>query len=195
MRLTPELQSAIDTAAVLHKDQARKGTDLPYIVHPFSVMIILSEYTDDENILIASLLHDVLEDVPGYSRSDMERDFGPQVTATVDQVSENKDPNIPPDKKSTWLERKQKYLSRLEHDSPEALMVCAADKIHNLRTLIADYHQLGESIWQNFNATPRQKLDYYGQVLEVLKRRLDNPIIAELTSVFQEAQETLFPKP
>lgn len=89
----------IERAAELHKNQFRKGdSNIPYISHPYSVAFILAQYTNDENVIVASLLHDVLEDVPGYYRADMITEFGEVVTSYVEEVSEQKDPNIPTDK-------------------------------------------------------------------------------------------------
>ena len=170
MKLTPKIQQAINSASYLHSGQARKGDDsLPYISHPFSVAWILSNYTDDEDIIVSGLLHDVLEDVKDYYYPDMVRDFGERVAQIVKGVSEDKDPNIESDNKATWEERKTKYLNGLEHDSEESLMVCAADKIHNLQSMIDDYQEKGEGLWEIFNSSKEKKFWFYGEVLNFLK--------------------------
>ena len=133
MKLSSNIQKAINLASRLHFGQVRKGDlNLPFISHPFAVAWILSNYTDDEDVVIAGLLHDSLEDVPDYYFQDLVRDCGEKVARLVKGVSEDKNPNIEEDGASTWLERKQKYLNTLEEDSDEALLICAADKIHNL---------------------------------------------------------------
>jgi len=189
---TPTIQKAINTASRLHAGQVRKGSgDLPYISHPFSVAWILSQYTDDEDVIVAGLLHDILEDVKDYRYNDMARDFGERVTKIVQEVSEDKDPNIESDEKATWKERKSKYLQGLEHDSVEALMVCAADKIHNIQSMIDDHAVQGESFWEKFNAPNDEKSWFYGEVGRILENRLKNPIVKELLVKVSELQKVI----
>ncbi len=189
---TPTIQKAINIASRLHAGQIRKGSgDLPYISHPFSVAWILSEYTDDEDVIVAGLLHDILEDVKNYRFDDMVRDFGERVAQIVKGVSEDKDPNIVSDEKATWKERKSKYLQGLEHDSTEALMVCAADKIHNLQSMIDDYEVQGDSFWEKFNAPNDEKLWFYSEVGRILENRLKNPIVKDLMVKISEFQKII----
>lgn len=137
MKLTTKIQKAINVAAQLHLGQVRKSEDrLPYIVHPFAVAWILSDYTKDEEVIMAALLHDVLEDVEGYYFADLVRDFGEKVAAIVKGVSEEKDPIDHVGSASTWLVRKNGYLLNLETAPIESLLVSAADKINNLHTMI-----------------------------------------------------------
>ena len=180
-RLTEKLQKAINTASRLHVGQVRKGdNDLPYISHPFSVAWILRDYTVDENTIIAGLLHDVLEDVAGYRYQELEKDFGEEVASLVKELSEDKDPNVQGDDKATWEYRKKRYLQGLKRHSEKALMVCAADKIHNLQTMIGAYKEQGEALWGKFNAPSDKKLWFYEEVLKVLKERgLDDRIVKD----------------
>jgi (p)ppGpp synthase/HD superfamily hydrolase len=188
MILTPKIQKAINFVAEKHFNQKRKGIELPYVVHPYSVAIILSNHTDDEDVIVAGLLHDILEDVKGYSEEDMKQEFGERITKIVKEVSEDKDPNVSEDDKATWGPRKDKYLANLENDSQEALLVCAADKIHNLHSMIDSYDILGDKLWDSFNASKEQKIEYYGKILEVLKSRLKSDIIKELQDVYLEVK-------
>ena len=95
MEITPKIQKAINMASQLHIGQTRKGgPDLPFIVHPFSVAWILANYTDNEDIIVAGLLHDVLEDVRGYKFDNLKNDFGEKIAKIVKEVSEDKDPDI-----------------------------------------------------------------------------------------------------
>jgi len=181
MKLTRNIQRAINLASKLHLGQTRKGDhDLPYISHPFSVAWILSEFTNDEDVVIAGLLHDVLEDVKGYDFANLAHDFGDNIANIVKGVSEDKDPNIEIDEKATWEERKRKYLNNLENDSSEALMVCAADKIHNLRSMAESYKEQGEALWERFNSPADKKFWFYEEVYNIIEKRLDNKIVAEL---------------
>ena len=189
MNLTPKIQKAIIGASVLYKGQKRKGDGLPYIIHPYSVAFILSNYTDDEDVIVAGLLHDVLEDVPEYTKEDLKNDFGKRVCKIVQEVSEDKDPNDSQEKeKISWQERKEKYIANLKTDSQEALLVSCADKIHNLQAMLAAYKNQGEMLWKNFNA-PKEKISwYYGEVLEVMKDKLKNEIVGELTETYEKAK-------
>ena len=184
MKLTPKIQKAINLAADKHLGQKRKGIELPYIVHPYSVAFILNDYTENEDIIVAGLLHDVLEDVKGYSYEDLEKDFGKSVAKIVKEVSEDKDPNVEYYEKATWEERKAGYLANLENDSEEALMITAADKIHNLQSMLNDYDTFGKSLWEKFNASKERKMWFYGEVVKVIKKRLKNDIVKELEDIY-----------
>ncbi len=192
MKLSPKIQKAINLASRLHEGQVRKGDlHLPYISHPFAVAWILNSYTDDEDVIIAGLLHDVLEDVKNYYYGDLLKSFGERVAKIVKEVSEDKNPNEESDEVATWLERKNKYLIALENDCDEALLVCAADKIHNLQSMIEAYQVKGEALWDNFNAPKDKKLWLYEEILKILKQRLQNPIVAELEAVYAQAEKIL----
>lgn len=184
MQLTNKIQKALDLAIRLHAGQTRK-TDktTPYSTHVVAVAWILSEYTNDEDIIVAGLLHDVLEDVPRdkYNEKQMRADFGDKVTEIVKGVSEDKDASITKEEeKATWLERKQKYLENLKTHSQGSLMVCAADKIHNVRSMVESFKEQGDEMWAKFNSPVDKKIWFYSQVYEILKEKLDNPIVEVL---------------
>jgi (p)ppGpp synthase/HD superfamily hydrolase len=184
--LTPKLGEAINIASRLHLNQVRKADEgLPYISHPFSVAWILSSYTDDEDTIIAGLLHDILEDVPGYHYSNLQEDFGTAVADIVRELSEDKDPNMASDDAATWVHRKEKYLEGLQHHSEKALMVCAADKIHNLQAMIESHSKQGDSMWDKFNAPADRKIWFYEEILKVLQRRLNNDIVRDYEKELQ----------
>jgi len=183
MKLTPLIQKALRKASELHLGQCRKGSELPYIIHPVSVAIILSNYTNDEKIIAAGLLHDVLEDVPNYCFADLKRDFGIKVANLVKEVTE--------DKMATWQTRKEKYIDHLKSASREALLIAAADKIHNLRSHADDHRAIGKEMWKKFNASPEKNLWFYGEVIKVLKKRLKGNIVKELESAYREAKRVI----
>jgi len=188
MKLTPRIKAALDKAAVLHQNQVRKGDELPYIVHPYAVAFILANYTNKEDIIIAGLLHDVLEDVPGYGESEMTRDFGDKVCAIVKEVSEDK---VPADNREkavlTWQYRKDEYIKHLRSASHEALMVSCADKIENLNSMILGFKNYGDEFWKRFNAPKDRLLWFYGAVLGVLKDKLTSDIVKELEQTHDDA--------
>lgn len=188
---TDKINLALKIAAKAHSGQYRKGTNVPYIIHPVAVGMIISEHTDDENAIIAGILHDILEDVKPeiYSEADMRRDFGDEITDIVKDVSEPKTAGQP---KLPWKERKESYLKRLGNSYYiEAYIVATADKIHNLTDILKDYDQFGDKIWQRFNASKQDILWYYRAVFDLirnepvpieLKRHLAN-LIEELKSI------------
>lgn len=191
LRDFPEIQRAINKATVLHEKQKRKGDGFPYIIHPYGVALILSNFTDDTDTIIAGLLHDVLEDVPDYTAEDMTRDFGEKITGIVKEVSEEKDPNESKEKRLPWKVRKEKYLKHLEEATTEAMLVSCADKIHNLLSMISAHKEQGDALWKKFNSLQEDKLWFYGEVLKILKLRLNNDIVSELERVHKEAKEAL----
>lgn len=197
MTFTESIHTAIVTATRLHAGQMRKGIAYPYIVHPMAVAMILSRYTQDNDTIIAGVLHDVLEDVnPSvYSKLDMEKQFGPFITRIVEEVSEVRDAGLIKDEamrkeldRKTWRTRKERYLKGLEKDSTAALMVCAADKIHNLVSMREIFLELGRGAFEHFNAPMEEKFWFYGRVVEVLRKRLRNAIVDELEQTFEEVK-------
>lgn len=188
IKYTPRLDKAIKTAAWAHnqKPQYRKGTDIPYIVHPIGVMLIAKEVTDDEDILIACLLHDVLEDVDSkdYSESNMRSEFGSRVVEIVKGVT--KDGSI-----EGWKERSDAYLGHLEKQaSDESVIVSCSDKIHNLLSILNDYDDMHEKVWDKFNSSKGQQQWFYREVLEIVKRRMpDLKLIETLDELVNEIEK------
>ena len=168
---TPTVDRALAVAARCHAGQTRKDDPTPYIAPPVAVAMIVSDFTEDEDVVVAALLHDVLEDVPPsvYSAADMTADFGERVTEMVRGVSEEKTAGqeTPP-----WRVRKEGYLAQLADDSPECLLISAADKIHNLRSMVAAHGRLGDEMWGLFNAGPDEKLWFYGAIADTVCQRL-----------------------
>jgi hypothetical protein len=190
MQFTPKIQRAIERAAALHAGQTRRGSNVPYSVHSSSVACILSGYTQDEDVICAGALHDVFECVPDYLAEDMRKEFGPAVTALVEEATEQVlSGQSVSDPESVWRERKEKYLAGLETASSGALLICAAEKMHNLWAILDEYIQWHDDLRGEFDAPSEQKLWFFEEVVKVLKRRLDNPIVAELEALCREARE------
>lgn len=195
LTVTPKINQAIILASQLHFDKFRKGVEdkpIPYIVHPFSVAFIVAKYTNNEDTIIAALLHDVLEDVrkEKYSGEDLIRDFGRKIYNIIKEDSETKDAGITKKEElKTWVTRKTETINNLKGHSQASLIVCCADKIHNLQSLVAGLKKYGNSYYKNFNA-PEPKREkyiwYFGGILKVLKKNLKNKIVDELEQVYQE---------
>lgn len=171
MTWTPTIDRALAVAAFCHAGQTRKDGPTPYIAHPVAVAMIVSDFTEDQDVVAAALLHDVLEDVPPsvYSAEDMTAEFGERVTEMVRGVSEEKTAGqaTPP-----WRIRKEGYLATLADDSEECLLISAADKIHNLRSMVTAHGKLGDAMWEVFNAGPEELLWFYGAIADTVSERL-----------------------
>lgn len=178
MKYTPRIEKAIQVASNAHRKQTRKGDEnMPYASHPFSVLVILSEYTDDEDVLISGLLHDVLEDADPneYTEQKLGDMFGEKVASIVREVSEQKDGSLSEtDAKNNWQKRKEAYLEHLQTVSEEALLVSTADKLHNVLSLMEDSKHEGPNMWSRFNAPKEKQLWFYKRFAEVAGGRLKN---------------------
>ncbi|WKZ24554.1 MAG: HD domain-containing protein [Patescibacteria group bacterium] len=183
MILTDKLQKAINLCAELHHGQMRKGRKLPYVVHLFSVAIIVSEYTDNEDLIIAALLHDVFEDTQGYNEEDMNKDFGPRVVACVKTLTEDKD--LP------WMERKKDYLERVIASDKENFLICVADKIHNLNSINRAYLKEVAGQHQDSEARFKRTKDFYLTIAKAASQKLgDHPIVSRLEEAYLRAEKT-----
>lgn len=140
------LNRAIIFATEAHAGQVRKGTTLPYIVHPMEAMSIVATMTDDPEMLAAAVLHDVVEDTT-VTTEDVRREFGDRVAALV-----TADTNTKKDKGDTWHNRKQAAIGRLSAASYDEKIVALGDKLSNLRAITIDHEKHGEALWKRFNA-------------------------------------------
>lgn len=174
-RPSGRLMRGIATASRAHDGHYRKGSGVPYISHPMAVMLIAASVTNDEDVLLAALFHDILEDVPeNYSRAEMEDEFGPRVATIVAGVTKNS--SLP-----SWQERADAYLEQLSRGSAESIIVAAADKFHNLSQTLEDLDREGHSLWRRFRSTPSQQLWWYTNVRNVIAERLpDMPLLDDL---------------
>ena len=169
--ISKKVNLALTTASTVHRDQVRKGTDIPYISHPVAVAMIIGEYTTDENIIVAGILHDILEDVKPsiYSETDMRGDFGDKITDIVKDVSEDKVAGEP---EKPWIERKKGYLAHLDSlANVEPIIVSTADKIHNLTDMLDEHEKVGNKLWQRFNASKDDELWFYKTFLEIIQKK------------------------
>ena len=157
------IHEAIEFAAVKHRNQVRKGTDTPYIVHPMEVMYILAENGCDDTVVAAGA---------GATLKEIEEKFGKEVAGIVAAESE--------DKSKSWQERKQTTIDRLPNESFEAQLVCCADKLANVRSMYYDFQKIGEKLWERFNA-PKEKIAwYYNGIVDALSVLEDYEMYQEL---------------
>jgi (p)ppGpp synthase/HD superfamily hydrolase len=144
-----------------HKGTKRKGLKIPYIVHPMDVTTILMKNKASERLIIAGLLHDLIED-EGVSYNDILEKFGKRVAELVIAVSEPEElKNAKQDSKKTWKLRKESTIERITNADFEVKFLSCADKLANLRDMYYDHSILGEELWKRFNAPKEDQKWYY----------------------------------
>jgi (p)ppGpp synthase/HD superfamily hydrolase len=183
--LTKRFLEALSYATKLHANQKRKGTDEPYIGHLLGVASLVLQYGGNENEVIAALLHDAAEDQGGPTTlQKIEMKFGKKVAAIVEACSDSFETPKPP-----WLERKKEHLAKIRKASPSVRLVCAADKLHNARSILADYRAIDERLWQRFSGGKEGTLWYYREMAKALKRPGSAPLVKELSRVVAEIEQ------
>ena len=180
-KFTIPISKAVNLAGMLHEGQERKGDGLPYIIHPFVVALMLMDYSEDEEVIIAGILHDTIEDTE-YTKEQMTTDFGQRVTDLVMSVTETH-------KDDPWQKRKDDYLAHLKNTSYEAKLICAADKLHNLQSMIAAIAKFGDKAEEKFNAPKDKKIWFYEECLNVIKEEKKIPI--QLVKDYEAALDEL----
>lgn len=177
------IERALVFAAKAHERQYRKQTDTPYITHPMSVALILQQEGCDETVVIAGLLHDVVEDSES-SVEDIKREFGKKVADIVAACTE-------PDKGLDWKTRKQNLVNVYATAPIEVKLVACADKLHNLRTIRSDRVLVGEKVWRRFNSGKTSQEWYYRAVVKALcsglkKKTIKNSIFEQLALTVED---------
>lgn len=168
--LTHRFDLALQLASGLHHNQRRKGTSVLYISHLMSVSALVLENGGDKDQAIAALLHDAVEDQGGKPTLDTIRQlFGDRVADIVRACSDCDATDLA--QKLPSLERKRAYLRHLPTISNQALLVTLADKVHNARSILGDYLQIGDEVWSRFNVGKEEQLAYYGGLLEIFRQR------------------------
>lgn len=177
------IDSAIEVAAKAHRNQTRKGTEIPYLVHPFSVAIILSHAGCSEEVIVAGILHDTVEDT-SITLEYIRENFGEKVASIVNGCSE-------PDKSLPWKERKKHTLKFLKTAPLDIRLVTCADKLNNIRTIAADYDKIGGEIWTRFNERRKEQEWYYRGLVESLCHEPDIKNMA-LFQLLKDEVESFF---
>lgn len=179
------LDKAIIFATKAHSGAKRKGTNVPYIVHPIEAAAIVSAMTDDQEIIAAAVLHDVLEDTD-TTEDDLYARFGTRITELVMNESEDKRRNLPA--ALTWKTRKQETITFLETKaSREAKMLALADKLANLRAIHRDQCIIGDKIWERFNEKDKNMHAWmYRSIAKALEELKDHPTWQEYNRLVVE---------
>ena len=142
------IEEAAEFAREAHRGMFRKGTEIPYIVHPIETAVIVASFTDDEEVIAAALLHDVVEDTD-VTGEELEHRFGPRVAGLVMAESE--------DKSRSWQERKAATLRHLESACRDVKILALGDKLSNIRSTASDYLVHGDRVFLRFNEKKKEK--------------------------------------
>ena len=166
------LEEAIIYATIMHQGKTRKLNKIPYIFHPLEVAQILATLTDDEEIITAGILHDIVEDTDG-SMEEIESRFGKRVALLVASESEKKYPGE--DKSLTWQRRKEDSILVLKNSTDIGVkMLWLSDKLANIRSIARAYSELGEEMWKSLNQTdPEKHRWYYQSIAETVELSLN----------------------
>jgi (p)ppGpp synthase/HD superfamily hydrolase len=186
IKLGPRFRRAFLFAAGKHARQARKASTIPYIAHLMGVASLVLEFGGNEDMAIAGLLHDVVEDCGGLSMlKEVRRRFGTRVADIVDGCTDSYVTPRPP-----WRERKENYIRHLKSAAAETRLVSAADKLNNIRSILSDYRDVGEKIWERFNGGREGTLWYYRTLLDEFMRRKPNRLLREFELAVAELEAT-----
>lgn len=205
---SPLLETAVRLAARGHYNQFRKSVEdpdgdaftgtflpdrVPYITHLMGTMCILARFGVRDEVLAAAVLHDYLEDVPDpEGRESIRSLLGDDVLNLVLEVTEDKRRNL--DRADTWEIRKLEQLDHIEHMPEEAVLIKAADVLHNMQSLLVDLNMAsdGDSVWRNFNAGPERQLWYFESVTNAVGKRLGPHPLSENLGTVVERLRTAF---
>jgi len=184
IKLGPRFNRAFLFAAEKHSRQTRKASTIPYIAHLMGVASLVLEAGGDEDLAIAALLHDVVEDCGGAPMlKEVRRRFGNRVAEVVDGCTDAYEVPKPP-----WRERKENYLRRLKKESADTRLVSAADKLNNVRSILSDYRAVGESVWSRFNGGREGTLWYYRTLRDEFLRRDKSRITRDFDLAVRELE-------
>ena len=184
IRLGPRFTEAFCFAYEKHRGQARKGSKIPYITHLMGVASLVLEAGGDEDLAIAALLHDVVEDCGGRPMlKQVQRLFGKRVAKIVDGCT---DAYVIP--KPPWRKRKEDYIRRLKKESADTRLVSAADKLNNIRSILSDYREIGESVWSRFQGGRDGTIWYYRTLRDEFLPKDKNRIVVDFDLAVKELE-------
>ncbi len=180
MNHTPQIREALRFAARKHHGQLRiahADGPMPFIVHPFSVALLVAEDGAHDDVVTAALLHDTIEDT-ATTREELANAFNEQIALLVDAVSECKERD---GRVLDWEERKRDYLMRIEASSVDAVVIVVADKIDNIESRIEEYEREGEAFFAHWSQSNDLHLWFHGEVLRIAQARMpEHPLTHRL---------------
>jgi (p)ppGpp synthase/HD superfamily hydrolase len=182
---TLRFEEALVYTTRLHNTLFRKGTRIPYIAHLIAVTSLVIEWGGDEDMAIAALLHDAVEDQGGLKTlAEIRQRFGERVARIVEACSDSHETPKPP-----WRARKDAYLRRLQNEPKDAHIVSLADKLHNARSILFDLRHSGLAVLDRFNGGREGTLWYYRSLVEIFQRIDQLAGVEELKRVVSEIEQ------
>lgn len=177
--MTNLIPRAIALALRAHKDQLRKESPLPYVVHPIEVALILARHGFSDTVLAAAIVHDVAEDT-ACTLEDIERELGSDVATLVAPVTH--------DNTLSWEEKKKAYIDSVRVSSEEVKAISVADKIANAHSLLAAYEEQGTGVWSHFNRGRDKKIWFENAMLEMLQGNWKHPLVNEYAELVKKME-------
>lgn len=187
--LTERFTQAVEYARQLHTEY-RKGTDIPYMAHLLGVAALVmgeagGRVCVTEDMIVAALLHDAVEDHGGMPRlREIEERFGAEVARMVAGLSDTFAQDH--DKKEGWEDRKITYLARLRQEPDDVLLISAADKLYNAKSILDDFKEIGPKVFERFKRGADRQLWYFDEILKVFLSHPRNRIVNDLERVVRE---------
>ena len=164
-------ERALEFAMKAHRGQVRKGSSVPYIVHPIETALIAMTLSDDQDVIVAALFHDIIEDTK-YGAKEIEMAFGARVASLVQAESENK--RRGQDASATWKIRKQEFIDSLADKSKEGKVIALADKLSNMRATYQGCRKNGEEFWERFHEKRKEMHAWYYRSITDGLREFEN---------------------
>jgi (p)ppGpp synthase/HD superfamily hydrolase len=184
--LTDRFDRALLYATHVHGGQVRKGTSIPYIAHLLAVAATVLEYDGSEDMAIAALLHDAVEDQGGEPRlADIRNRFGERVADIVRSCSDSVVNSSAGQRKEDWQLRKTRYVEHLGSADRDTLLVSLADKIHNARSILRDLRkpEIGEAVWDRFKGSRKDTLAHYRELANAFMKHRPGQLADELGEI------------
>ena len=178
--ISSRITEALEFCAFAHKDQKRKALEIPYASHSSSVGFILYSLGYDEEVVIAGILHDVIEDT-SFTEEDLKEKFGENVTNLVKGVTEDKSIKI-------WSERKKGYLNNVKSGSDEVKAISAADLFDNSRSMLRSLNE-GVDMWGIFSASPETLINSYRERLAIIRDFIKPELKLELEEIIYQLEK------
>ena len=190
--LGTKFDEALALASELHREQKRKQSEIPYLAHLMAVAGIVLEanayhqFENIEDIAIAALLHDAIEDQGHKIKlEEIRQRFGDTVHDIVhdcsDAMVEEEGQELAPS-----MERKKAYIKRIRGKRKESILVSCADKMHNTRSILFDHGKIGDKVWDRFNTTKQQLLWYYESLVDAFEETWpENPLLDDFKAMVE----------
>jgi (p)ppGpp synthase/HD superfamily hydrolase len=184
--LTDRFDRALLYATHVHGGQVRKETTIPYVAHLLAVAATVLEYGGSEDMAIAGLLHDAVEDQGGGPRlADIRNRFGDRVADIVRACSDSVANTAAGQQKEDWRTRKMRYKEHLKTVDQETRMVALSDKVHNARSILRDLRkrEIGPAVWARFEKPKEDTLWYYRELANAFQELSPGQLAEELMEI------------